>query len=68
MAGLSRRAAKREAKIAVLNMLEELARGFMVDARYDAGQGHDDLVTRALASNELKDQLAAQWRLVRVGD
>ena len=65
MAG--RRAAKRAAKIAVLNMLEDCAAEFMGAARHALQpEQHDELVEAALANNELKDQLARQWGLTRV--
>ena len=63
---MSRREAKLQAKIAVLEMLDQVAAEFFGQARYSGDEPqHSDLVESALANAELGESLARQWRLVR---
>ena len=67
MRRLTKREARRRAKAALLDSLEETARAFMQEATYVEGVDHDDLVEQDLDNNALRDQLARQWKLVKVG-
>lgn len=63
---LSRRQATRNAKVAVLTMLEEAAASYMEQATWCQGVDHENCVTQALADNALAESLAKTWSLKRI--